>query len=105
MLVNWLKTDFNSKITEVESKILSISSLAINSALTFVENKIPYVTILVAKTDFLPKLKAISNRVTKNKSKHLLVENELKKLKTFDLSYYRRKNCFNENATLIYLIF
>ena len=105
MLVNWLKTDFNSKITEVESKIPSISSVTTNSALTFVENKIPYVTSLVTKTDFVPKLKAISNRVTKIKSKHLLVENELKKLKTFDLSYFSRKNCFDENATLIYLIF
>ena len=31
----------------------------------------------------------MSDRVTKNKSKHLLVENEIKKLKEFDLSYFR----------------
>ena len=73
------KTDFNAKITEVENKIPSITTLATNSALTAVENKIPDVSSLVAKTDFDAKLKAISDRVTKNKSKHLLVENELKK--------------------------
>ena len=33
------------------------------------------------KKDFVDKLKKINKRVTSNKSKHLLVENELKKLK------------------------
>ena len=99
------KADFNSKITEVEGKIPSINGLATNSALTVVENKIPDATSLGTKTDFDAKLKAISNRVTKNKSKHLLVENELKNVKTFDLSYLRGKNYFEESGTLIYLIF
>ena len=49
---------------------------------------------LVAKIDFDAKLKGISDRVTSNKSKHLLVENELKKLKTFDLSHIWGKNYF-----------
>ena len=88
------KTDFNSKITEVEGKIPSISGLATNSALTIVENKIPNVTSLVTKTDFDAKLKAISDRVTKNKSKDLILDNELKKLKAFDLSYFRGNNYF-----------
>ena len=35
------KTDFNAKVTEIEGKILSITGLATNSALTAVENKIP----------------------------------------------------------------
>ena len=33
------------------------------------------------RKDFVDKLKKINKRVTSNKSKHLLVENELKKLK------------------------
>ena len=33
------------------------------------------------RKDFVDKLKNINKRVTSNKSKHLLVENELKKLK------------------------
>ena len=80
MLVAWLKkTDFNAKITEVEGKIPSITGLATNSALTAVENKIPSVSNLVTKTEFDAKLKKSSDRVTSNKSKHLLVETELKK--------------------------
>ena len=35
-------------------------------------------TILIRKPDFDFKLKGISDRVTKNKTKYLLVENELK---------------------------
>ena len=60
----------------MEDKIPSITGLA--SALTAVGNKIPDVTSLVTKTDFDAKLNGISDRVTLNKSKHLLVENELK---------------------------
>ena len=51
------KTEFNSKVTEVEHKIPSITSSATNSALTAVENKIPDVSSLVKKTDFDAKLK------------------------------------------------
>ena len=37
---------------------------------------------MITKTDFDVKLKDISDRVTNNKSKDLLLHNELKKLKT-----------------------
>ena len=39
---------------------------------------------LVTKTDFDDKIKGLDEKITSNKTKHLLVENELKKLKTFD---------------------
>ena len=39
------------------------------------------------------------------KQKHLLVKNELKQLKTFDLSYFRFKSHFEEDGTQNYLIF
>ena len=58
---------------------------------------------LVAQTDLIKKnrtcrwIKENSDRVTPNKSKHLLVENELKKLKTLDLSYFGGKNYFEGN--------
>ena len=45
------------------------------------KNKIPDITSLITKTDFDAKLKNISDRVTNNKSKDLLLDNELKKLK------------------------
>ena len=50
-------------------------------------------------------MKDISKRITSNKTKHLLVENELKKLKTFDLIYFRCKNYFEEDGTQNYLVF
>ena len=69
-------------LTAVENKIPDVSGLATASALTAVENKIPDITSLITKTDFDAKLKNISDRVTNNKSKDLLLDNELKKLKT-----------------------
>ena len=47
----------------------------------------------------------ISKRIASNKTRHLLVENELKKLKTFDLSYFRGKSHFEEDGTQNYLVF
>ena len=75
------KTDF----TEIEGKIFDASNL-------------------VKNTDFDTKFKKISDRVTKNKSKPLLVENELKNLKEFDLSYFRGEKYFGDN-NINYLVF
>ena len=53
MLLIWLKkTDFNTKVTEIEGKIPDISSLATKSALKVVENKILDVSSLVKKNRF-----------------------------------------------------
>ena len=70
-----------TELTAVENKIPDVSGLASASALTAVENKIPDITSLITKTDFDAKLKNISYRVTNNKSKDLLLDNELKKNK------------------------
>ena len=51
---------------------------------------------LISKTDFDAKLSSLNRKVTVNKAKHLLVENELKKLKTFDSSYSLAKVILNE---------
>ena len=93
------KTDFNTKATETEGKIPSIRSLATNSALYAVENKIPDVSIRknifacmfsVHNTKSLSRheqvclmnvdteLKKISDRITSNKSRHLQIKNKLK---------------------------
>ena len=72
--------------------------MATSSALTGVENKILNVTSLITKTDFDAKLKVISDRVTRNKSKDLLLDNELKKLKVLDLSYFWGKNYFDADG-------
>ena len=48
----------------------------------------------------------LNRRITPNKSKHLLVESELNKLKTFDSSYFIGKSHFgNEDGTQNYLVF
>ena len=70
-----------TELAAVENKIPDVSGLATASALTAVENKIPDITSLITKTGFDAKLKNISDRVTNNKSKDFLLDNELKKLK------------------------
>ena len=47
---------------------------------------------LVTKIDFDTKLSSLNRKIIANKSKHSLVENELRKLKTFDSSYFRGKS-------------
>ena len=44
-------------------------------------------------------MSSLNRKITSNKSKHFLVENELQKLKTFDSSYFIGKNCFEEDGT------
>ena len=57
------KTDFNTKVTEIEGKIPNITGLATNSELTAVENKIPNVSSLIKKTDYNTKISEIENKV------------------------------------------
>ena len=56
-------------------------------------------------TDFDDKLKSLNEKINSNKAKHVLVENELKKLQTFDTIYFRGKNHFDEDGTQNYLVF
>ena len=60
---------------------------------------------MITKTDFDAKLSSLNTKITKNKSKHLLVKNELNKLKIFYSSYFRGKNYFDEDGTQNYYIF
>ena len=60
---------------------------------------------LITKTYFDAKLSSLNRKITASKSKYLLVENELKKLKTFDSSYFIGKSHFEEDGTQNYLVF
>ena len=51
------------------------------------------------------RLFSLNRKITANKSKNLLVENELNKLKTFDSSYFIGKSHFEEDGTQNYLVF
>ena len=60
---------------------------------------------LMTKTDFDAKLSSLSQKITASKTKNLLVENELKKLKAFNLVYFSGKSHFEEDGTDNYLVF
>ena len=60
---------------------------------------------MITKTDFDAKLSSLNRKITQNKTKHLLVENELNKLKTFDSSYFICKSHFEEDGPQKYLVF
>ena len=55
--------------------------------------------------DFDARLSSLNRKITANKTKHLLVENDLKKLKTIDSSCFIGKNHFEEDCMQIYLVF
>ena len=105
-----------TELTDIGNKIPNVSSLATISALTAVDNKIPDITSLITKTDFDTKLKSVSDRVTNNKSKNILLDNELKKLKTHvdssekiklndvqkEISFIRGFISYTQNSNLVY---
>ena len=59
---------------------------------------------LIKKTNFDAKLSSLNRKITENKTKHLLVENELNKLETFDSSYFIGKSHFEEDGAQNYLL-
>ena len=107
---------------------LKYQVLVTNAELTAVENKIPNISSLVKKTDYVTKitkiqkklidhnydkdnqdfdakLSSLSRKISANELNHLLVENELKKLKTFDSIYFRGKGHFEEDGMQNYSVF
>ena len=97
------RTDYNTKISDIEKKITDhdhdkyITTPEFNTLAADVFDAILAAQIdLIRKPEFDFELKDISDRVTKNKTKHLLVENELKKLQKFDGTYFRGKSHFEE---------
>ena len=62
-------------------------------------------TNLVTKTNFDAKLQSLNKKIDTNKTKHLLVENEIKNLNNFDVAYFRGKNYFDDDSTQNCLVF
>ena len=50
-------------------------------------------------------MSSLNRKITSNKPKHLLVENELKKLETFDSIYFIGKSHFEEDCGKHYSVF
>ena len=59
---------------------------------------------LVNKTYFDEKLKNLYRKITSNKTKIVLVENEFKKLQTFDSSLFIGQSYFNNDGAQLYLM-
>ena len=74
------KSNYNAKVSEIESKIPSISGLVTTSALTAVENKIPSVSNLVKKTDYDTKVNEIEKKITDHKHDKYITTLEFNKL-------------------------
>ena len=100
------KIDYDTKITEIEKKLTGhnhvkyITTPEFNKFSADVFDARLKQANLVTRTDFDHKLK-----IQINKTKHLLAENELKKLKTFDSIYFRGKSHFKEDGWKNYLVF
>ena len=105
------KTDCNTKVTKVENKLNNhnhdryIDTQEFDKLAPDVFNARLAQAHLITKTEFDVKLSSLNRKITKNKSKRLLVENELNKLKSFDLIYYIGKSHFEEDGTQNYLVF
>ena len=106
------KTDYDTKVVEIEKKLADhnhnkyITTPDFNTLMaSSVFNARLARTNLITKADFDAKLSNLNRKATANKTKNLLVENELKKLKSFDLSYFIGKSHFEEDGTQNYLIF
>ena len=59
---------------------------------------------MITKTYFDVKLSSLNRKIAENKTKPLLVENEMNELKTFDLSYFIGKIHFEEHGAQKYLV-
>ena len=111
LVISSKKTDYNTKINEIEKKITDhnhdkyITTPEFNKLTA--ENFAARVAQanLLRKTDFDDKLKNLNKKVNSNKTNHLIVQNEFKKLETFDIVFFRGKSHFEDDGTQNYLIF
>ena len=99
-----LKLKLKKKLTD-HNHDKYITTLEFNTLAADVFNARLAQANLITKTDFDAKLSSLNRKITQNKTKHLLVENELNKLKTFDSGYFIGKSHFEEDGTQNYLVF
>ena len=104
------KTD-DTKISDIEKKITDhdhdkyITTPEFNTVASNVFNTRLAQANVITKTEFDAKLSGINKEITTNKTRRLLVENELKKLQKTDAASFRGKNYFEEDSTQNYLVF
>ena len=83
----------------------NILQLEFNTLAAYVFNSRLAQANWITRTHFDAKLLRLNRKITENKSKNLLVENELNKQKTFDSSYFIGKSHFEEDGTQNYSVF
>ena len=59
----------------------------------------------MTKTNFDNTVSSLDSKIVKNKTQNEYIENELKKLKTLDMSYFIGKSHFEEDGAQNYLVF
>ena len=104
-------SDYNTKVTEIKNKLNNhdhdkyMTTPEFNTLAANVFNARLSQANLITKTDFGAKLPSLNKRATTKKTKQLLDENELNKLKTFDFGYFIGKSNFEEHGAQNYLVF
>ena len=90
------KTDYNTKITDIENILNNhnhdkyVATSEFNALAANVFNARLTQANLITKTDFDAKLSSLNRKITANKTKHFLNDN--------DLIYYRGKQYFDEGS-------
>ena len=81
------KANYETKISDIEKKITDhdhdkyITTSEFNTMVANVFNSRLAQANVITKTDFDAKLSSINKKITTNTTKHLLVENEFKKIR------------------------
>ena len=84
------ETDYDTKVSELEKKLTFhkhdkyITTTEFNKLTAEISAARLTQANLIAKIDFDIKLSILNRKITSNKTRHLLIKNELKILKTFD---------------------
>ena len=105
LVIQFKKTDSDTKGNEIEKKIADLThdkyiTTRESNRLTTENFAVRLAQAdLVTKTDFDNKLTDLNRNFVSNKTKHLIIENELKKIKALDSSYYRGKSNFKDDGT------
>ena len=106
-----MKIDYNAKITEIEKKLTGhdhdkyVTTPEFITLTTNVFNARLAQANLVTKTDFDNKISSLDSKIAAYKTKNDSTEHEIKKLKTFHLSYFIGKSHFKEDSAQNYLVF
>ena len=105
------KTDYDTKVAEIENKLNNrnhdkyITTSEFNDLAGDVFNARLAEANLVTKTNFDNTVSNLNSEIAVNKTKNVSTKNELKKLTTFDLSYFRGRSHFEEDGAQSYFVF